>query len=309
MSEYIEKLTKVDIPSGSDDQELNEAQATSFKSALQRVRWATSQVVPELAYSTSALAQGSVKKVLHLRAVNELTDRVQALNRDGQARLIVRPLDIRSIAGLTIMDASFAKEEECKSQMGYFNLVVDKNITEKPVVTNIVEYSSTTISRVVRSTMAAESASLSQAVDRQLYLRWLLESLIYGEPDVTSTSDWRMNLKIPGIVVTDAKSLFDHLNKTGSIPTERRTLIDLLVARDLQENNAIMFKWLPNSHMLADVLTKATRPNDIYIKFRDSGMFSLVPTTEQTEDEEKRLQLRQGQRQRAKARKKAAKAL
>ena len=192
--------------------------------------------------------------------------------------------------------------------MGYFNLVVDKNITEKPVVTNIVEYSSTTISRVVRSTMASESASLSQAVDRQLYLRLMLESLIYGEPDVTSTADWRMNLKIPGIIVTDAKSLFDHLNKTGSIPTERQTLIDLLVARDLQENNAIMFKWLPNSHMLADVLTKATRPNAIYIKFRDSGMFSLAPTTEQTEDEEKRLQLRQGQRQRAKARKKAAKA-
>ena len=142
--------------------------------------------------------------------------------------------------------------------------------------------------------MASESSSLSQAVDRQLYLRLMLESLIHGESDVTSTADWRMNLQIPGTIVTDAKSLFDHLNKTGSIPTERQTLIDLLVARDLQDNNAIMFKWLPNSHMLADVLTKATRPNAIHVKFRDSGMFSLAPTAEQTEDEEKRRQLRQG---------------
>ena len=156
--------------------------------------------------------------------------------------------------------------------------------------------------------MAAESASLSQAVDRQLYLRLMLESLLHGAPGVTSTADWRMNLKIPGIIVTDAKSLYDHLNKTGSIPTERQTLIDLLVARDLQDNRAITIRWLPNSHMLADVLTKATRPNSMFVKFRDDGIFSLAPTTEQTQGEEKRQQLRQGQRQRAKARKKAAKA-
>ena len=65
--------------------------------------------------------------------------------------------------------------------MGYLNLVFDKDVAEKPVVTNIVEYSSTTISRAVRSTMASESASLSQAVDRQFYLRSMLESLIYME--------------------------------------------------------------------------------------------------------------------------------
>ena len=80
-----------------------------------------------------------MKKVLHLRDVNELIDQVQALNREGKARLTTRPLDIQSIEVITIMDASFAKEEGCKSQMGYFNLVLDKDIAEKPVVTNVVE--------------------------------------------------------------------------------------------------------------------------------------------------------------------------
>ena len=76
-------------------------------------------MAPELAYSTSALAQGSVKKVLRLRAVNEFIDQVQALSREGKARSTIRPLDIKSIAVLTMMDASFAKDEGCKSQMGY----------------------------------------------------------------------------------------------------------------------------------------------------------------------------------------------
>ena len=87
-------------------------------------------------------------------------------------------------------------------------------------------------------------------------------------------SDWRMRLEIPGVVVTVAKSLFDHLGKSGSIPTERQTLIDLLVARDLQENGAVKIHWLPNTHMIADVLTEATPVNDVYRKFRDLGLQS-----------------------------------
>ena len=74
-----------------------------------------------------------------------------------------------------------------------------------------------------------------------------------------------MHLKIPGLVVTDAKSMFDHLSKSGSIPTERQTLIDLLVARDLHEQGAVRLFWLPNKHMLADVLTKAVHPNQVYV--------------------------------------------
>ena len=154
--------------------------------------------------------------------------------------------------------------------------------------------------------MAAESAALSQAVDRQLYLRLMVECILEGEPDLKG--DWRMKLKIPGIVVTDAKSMYDHLCKSGSIPVERQTLIDLLVARDLHENKAVILKWLPNKHMLADVLTKATHPNEVYEQFRDTGIFSLVPTQTQSLEEDHRVSLRQGQRERAKERKKAKKA-
>ena len=120
------------------------------------------------------------------------------------------------------MDASFAREEGMKSQMGLLSLIADKRITNEAQICNIAEFQSTTIARVVRSTMAAESASLSHALDRQLYLRLLVECIVYREPDMKA--DWRMYLKIPGIIVTDAKSLYDHLGKSGSIPTERQTL-------------------------------------------------------------------------------------
>ena len=88
--------------------------------------------------------------------------------------------------------------------------------------------------------MAAESSSLSTSLDRHLFLRVLLEAILYGEPDFEE--DRRSKLKIPGICVTDAGSLYDHLNKTGSIPEERQILIDLLTARDLSEMKIVEIK-------------------------------------------------------------------
>ena len=43
--------------------------------------------------------------------------------------------------------------------------------------------------------------------------------------------DWRAKLRIPGICATDAGSLYDHLNKTGSIPEERQILMTSLSKR------------------------------------------------------------------------------
>ena len=117
--------------------------------------------------------------------------------------------------------------------------------------------------------MAAESAILSIALDRHLYLRLLMECLMYGEPELGT--NWCHKLKIPGTLVTDSKNLYDHLTKTGSIPTERQTLIDLLVARDLSESETVRIMWLPNKHMVADRLTKAVVSNEVYRKLIAEG--------------------------------------
>eukprot|EP00959_Pyramimonas_sp_CCMP1952_P074081 1548138-Pyramimonas_sp.AAC.1 len=74
--------------------------------------------------------------------------------------------------------------------------------------------------------MAAESAAMSVALDRQLYLRLLIEAMLYGEPLLQG--DWRLALKVPGALVADAKSLDDHACKIGSMPVSRQTLVDLL---------------------------------------------------------------------------------
>ena len=159
--------------------------------------------------------------------------------------------------------------------------------------------------RVVKSTMAAESASLSRALDRQLYARLVLESLLFGEPEFTE--GWRHRMKIPGVVVTDAKSLYDHLRTTGSIPAERQTLIDLLIARDLCENGVLEICWVPTAHQLADVLTKMMKVPETMSQFLTKQEYCLVQTEVQQKKEEHLNHLRQGQRERRKSRMKKLK--
>ncbi len=77
--------------------------------------------------------------------------------------------------------------------------------------------------------MAAESACVSLTVDIYIYIYmiFLLEAIMFGEPPMGP--NWRHELKMPGILVTDARSLHDHINQTGSLPSERQTLLVILM--------------------------------------------------------------------------------
>ena len=97
--------------------------------------------------------------------------------------------------------------------------------------------------------------ALSKIVDRHLYLRLVVESIPHGQQELRDT-ERRVHLRVPGILVIDAKSLYDNLQKDGSFPVERQTLLDVLVAKDLVQQKCIDVRGFANSHQFADFLTK-----------------------------------------------------
>ena len=135
------------------------------------------------------------------------------------------------------------------------------------------------------------------ALDRQLYLRQLIEGALYGEPELRG--DWRLGLEVPWPLATDAKSFYNNMINASSMPAARQTRIDLLVARGPIEQDAIEPKHLPNGHILAGVLTKAAQSNSTREPFLLSGWLSMAPTEDQQADEQRRLPPRQGQQSRA----------
>lgn len=113
--------------------------------------------------------------------------------------------------------------------------------------------------------------------------------------------DRRKNLVAGGCVVTDAKSVFDNLSKTGSLPVERPTLLDLLSEKEYVEDEVIEIRWVPSFHMLADPLTKVMR-SGTFKEFVMTGRWSLVQTEEEQREEPHHAGLRKAQRQRQKER-------
>ena len=269
-----------------------------FKSMLAKVRWPVSHDVPKLAYALSSLAQISpaVLKWEQARQLNLVAVVLKKMAKVSQAQIVLPRLRGDKITVVTPFDVSFAKEPGVKSQEGFVPFLTTDDITRGEVPCALVEVQSTTISRVV-----SESASLSTALDRQLYERWVVRIWVHSEHQ----PEWRHKLTIPGILVTNAKSLYDHLNTTGKTPKERRTRMDLLVARDLIKANAVEWMWLHTKHMRVDILTKMMVAGDTFKMFREKQAFSLIRNGEEQEQEQRRKGLRPGQRLRRQARDKA----
>ena len=114
-------------------------------------------------------------------------------------------------------------------------------------------------------------------------------------------------MKIPGIMVVDAKSLYDNLTTTGGVPREKQVMIDLLAARELSETGAVKYMWVPTTHMLADILTKMMKPTDAASRFLRTGVMSLRPSEDELLVEQRKADLRRGQRQRRKEKAREAK--
>ena len=307
MDVYVRALKQIELSTDcSATQKLNPDETAAYRRLLAQARWPVSHVAPKLAYEVSKAAQKDFTELTYedVKFLNNIIRKLQIMVEKGDARLKFRKLDLSDLQVVTPFDASFAREPGMKSQLGFMNLITSKYIIEQECLCNVVEFQSSTIHRVVKSTLAAEAAALSTAIDRQLYLRLLLESFVYGEPECGP--DWRHKLKIPGVLVTDAKSLYDHLSKTGSVPKEKQTLIDLLVVRDLTESKAVTVAWVPTKHMLVDSLTKTMSTTLVFERLMREGLYCLTQKAAEQKVEEHRKLLRQGQRQRRGERKRLA---
>lgn len=147
--------------------------------------------------------------------------------------------------------------------------------------------------------MAADSHSMSVTIDRHLYLKMLLDQMWFGPREIGA--NWRQQLRCGGGLVTDAKSLYDHLGSTGQVPTERQTMLDLLVCKDLLAQKAYELFWVPTYRQFGNGLTKKKR-DELWEEFCKNHTLSLKETPEEQALESHRQSLRRGQRQRRKVR-------
>ena len=142
-----------------------------------------------------------------------------------------------------------------------------------------MQWGSHRIKRVVKSTLASEAAALAEAQDQLEYARVLFSEMLGFK---LVGRHWSEALKeIPGYLVVDAKSLYDSLEKPGSLPKERRVALDLSAVKEALQREGDHVRWVPTRHMLADALTKSMVSTPPYLSYVLSrGKLSLVESPE-----------------------------
>ncbi len=218
---------------------------------MQQMSWPARTTLPGLAYDVSDLQQRTPDlQVGMLTKANSILRTAKGMvERDVKVHFPAGDGDLSNLGVLCVHDASFDRQPRSGSQMGFVIMVTDKKFSGKPI--HIVEWNSSKIHRVVKSTLAAEAASASFAHDRACYVRTAIAEMIHGW-----NPDWMQLLnEIPGRNVTDCKSFVDLCRKEGSIPTERRIALDVADLRERLESGDELV-WTDTRLMLADPLTK-----------------------------------------------------
>ena len=184
-----------------------------------------------------------------------------------------------------------------RSQSGRLTCLAPKTFREDPQChMMILEWHSTTIKRVCRSTLQAETLSLLLGAEECDHVRFVLHGLTHEHGRLQD--QWLADAqdKIPVSWITDCKSLEQHLIQPGvNSVSDKRLAIDLcglrqsvwrhegetygdpLISDHLPANGTTKIMWTSTDKMLADCLTKTMKPGPLLILMRGCSV-NLAPT-------------------------------
>eukprot|EP00435_Cladocopium_sp_Y103_P071090 s130_g36.t1 len=254
------------------------------------LNWLSSQTRPDLSAQTSISQQSFPNPTVHhLLEANNIIKRAQQFS---DLTITFKDIPVSKLRFCCHSDAAFANLGE-HTQAGYVIGFSDDELDsgcESPW--SPAMWKSFRLPRAVGSTLAAEAQAMVSATGTLEWASLVLAEALDGINDVR---DYLTRLQArPPVVITDCKSLFDHLIAVTS-PTsieDRRTSIDIVILRQSLERLKGSLRWVPTNRMLADSLTKnAGDPTDLLRACIRQCTYQISP-------EETVLQLQAAERQR-----------
>lgn len=249
-------MKSVNTPKGmTSEKPLEPYQVKLLRGVNGSLNWLSTQSRPDLAAQTSMSQQAFPNpKVHHLRQASNVVRRARI---HGNLSITFVPIDPSELTLVCHSDAAFANVG-VHTQAGFIIGFTSKKLNEGVTAPWVpATWKSYKLPRAVSSTLAAESQAMSTASGTVEWVSLLLSEIIDGPFKDMRTCKDALTLR-PPILVTDCKSLYDHL-MSPSAPTsieDRRTSIDVVIIRDSIRAMAGSLRWVPTNRMLADALTK-----------------------------------------------------
>ena len=237
---YIESIHTIPISKErllEKESQLNKKELANFRTLIGQLSWVSTHTRPDIAFETCELG-GIVKnaKISDLIKLNKLVVRLKS----SHVNIYFPKFD--SLKHCTIKcytDASFRNLPQEGSQAGY--IIFIENDGEK--CKSPIFWKSKKISRVVDSTLAAETLALHEGAKTSIYLATVVKQLL-------------PNTITKVICITDNKSLVDALYSTKMM-TDRWLRLNILgIGSMLQKGEVDRVQWIDTKNQLADGLTK-----------------------------------------------------
>ena len=200
------KIHGANVGSRLGSERLLQEDITKLRSITGSLAWISRQTRPDLGYRVSRL-QSSIKDA----TVSTLTDAnavVVLAHKGHDVKLCFPAAHLRwnEVGVITVTDASFSNEKNYKSQQGRIHFLGDlKQIKDERTTTYKVmplSFGSTTIKRVCRSTLQAETYALQNGLETGDKLRGVIAEI---KGKIRSLKTWEEDSRscIPHLAMTD----------------------------------------------------------------------------------------------------------
>ena len=253
---YIDHIHEIKLPVERLKEKisiLTNEEKTLYRSAVRQLNWIAGISRPDISFSvceaSTKFKQATIVDALY---VNKITKKVK--NTKNEIRF--PQLNLNNVKLQLFTDASFNNLPNGGSQAGQMIFLTDDKNNTCPLYWN-----SSKIKRVVRSTIAAETLSLSEGwnVDNKL----ISELLFHDGKQLSITA------------YTDNQSFYDAAHSLKQT-LEKRLLFDISAIREMIERNEINITWIEKAKQISDILTKTgVSPSIILEVLSSSKMIEL----------------------------------
>jgi hypothetical protein len=273
--DWIDELKPMDIGGGrkrGSEELLDSSEIRELRGLNGKLMWYAKETRPDMLVEAGRIA-GSLPapRVKHARALNKA---VEELKRTSDVEMVFQHIPPSKVQWITAGDASWASNDNMKSQGGWVTVAAHEDVsTPSGGVANVVAYRSWRMQRVTPSTLDAEAIAINTAVAENQFQRKVWEEF------TTVGYKYKHGDEVPGVglVLTDAKSLYDVLNNGHGLPENKRTALEVISIREYVRDGNVKFRWIPTSEMIADALTKEGAGAKVALrKLLQTGNFAVV---------------------------------
>ena len=270
-SKYVNAINPIKIPierRKDETAKVTSEEKMALRGLIGSLQYASVHTRPDLSSRLSFL-QSDINQAT-IQTLLEANRTLHEAKRHSNVSLTINPIACADLRFLAFSDASFASRKNPDSYTGCMIMSTHKDIGNNTTcVVNPMSWGCKKIQRVVTSTLAAETVSLSTVLDQLSWIRlcwaWLLDNAVPWKrpeqalqdlPESFSAATIKSQQLPEGTIATDCKSLFDLVTRTA-VPacSEFRTRLNARRIKDLLDEG-VQIRWVHSGAQLADCLTK-----------------------------------------------------